>query len=223
MTSTAGRGSNRIVAPELIAVIAPIAFARMVGGMTRILIIDGHPDRAEHFLHAVADAYAEGAESGGHDVRRIEVARLKFPLIRSEEQYHTDDVPYDISAAQQAIRWAEHIVVLYPLWLGETPAFFKAFLEQVARPNFAFAPSDGGFPKGTLEGRSARMVVTMGMPAPVYKLYYGAHGVKSFKRNILEFVGMDPVRYAIIGSVDGPEKHRTRWLGQLRRWGEQAH
>lgn len=223
MTSTAGRGSNRIVAPELIAVIAPIAFARMVGGMTRILIIDGHPDRAEHFLHAVADAYAEGAESGGHDVRRIEVARLKFPLIRSEEQYHTDDVPYDISAAQQAIRWAEHIVVLYPLWLGETPAFFKAFLEQVARPNFAFAPSDGGFPKGTLEGRSARMVVTMGMPAPVYKLYYGAHGVKSFKRNILEFVGMAPVRYAIIGSVDGREKHRTRWLERLRRWGEQAH
>ena len=96
-------------------------------------------------------------------------------------------------------------------------------MNQYSTQSRFFAPSDGGFPKGTLEGRSARMVVTMGMPAPVYKLYYGAHGVKSFKRNILEFVGMDPVRYAIIGSVDGPEKHRTRWLERLRRWGEQAH
>lgn len=147
MTSTAGRGSNRIVAPELIAVIAPIAFARMVGGMTRILIIDGHPDRAEHFLHAAADAYAEGAESGGHDVCRIEVARLKFPLIRSEEQYHTDDVPYDISAAQQAIRWAEHIVVLYPLWLGETPAFFKGSLSRWHGQTSPLLPAMAAFPR----------------------------------------------------------------------------
>ncbi|MCT2400307.1 NAD(P)H-dependent oxidoreductase [Novosphingobium mangrovi (ex Huang et al. 2023)] len=190
--------------------------------MTRVLILDGHPDNGPHFIHAAADAYAAGAKAGGHEVRRIDVAVLNFPLIRSEQQYYGPDLPDDIAEAQQALLWAEHIVLLYPLWLGEVPAFFKAFLEQVARPDFAFAPNKRGFPKGMLAGRSARVIVTMGMPAPVYSLYYRAHSVKSFKRNILELVGIHPVRYAIIGSVSGSERHRTRWLARLRRWGEQT-
>ena len=55
------------------------------------------------------------------------------------------------------------------------PALLKGFLEQVARPNFAFAYVDGGFPKKLLKGKSARVVVSMGMPAPFYSLVYRAH------------------------------------------------
>jgi putative NADPH-quinone reductase len=47
--------------------------------MTQIAIIQGHPDSAgHHLLHALADAYAEGAIAAGHEVRRIEVAKLEF-------------------------------------------------------------------------------------------------------------------------------------------------
>ena len=35
-----------------------------------------------------------------------------------------------------------------------------------------------------LKGRSARIVVTMGMPALFYSLYYRSHSVKSLKRNV---------------------------------------
>ena len=42
-----------------------------------IAIIQGHPDSStRHFCHALADEYAKGAEDGGHDVMRIEVATL---------------------------------------------------------------------------------------------------------------------------------------------------
>ncbi|MCJ2185655.1 NAD(P)H-dependent oxidoreductase [Novosphingobium beihaiensis] len=191
--------------------------------MTRILVLNGHPDPARHFLHAAADAYAEGAGDGGHTVRRLDVASLAFPLIRSEEQFKAGDIPPGILSAQEAIVWAEHVAVFFPLWLGDLPAHFKAFLEQVGRPGFAFTPKEHGFPKGLLKGRSARVVATVGMPAPVYTLYYRAHGVKNFKRNILELLGFHPVRYAIIGSVSGPERHRVRWLERLRKWGMQAH
>ena len=45
----------------------------------RIAIIQGHPDPAgHHLLHAMADAYAEGATVAGHEVRRIEVAKLEL-------------------------------------------------------------------------------------------------------------------------------------------------
>lgn len=47
------------------------------------------------------------------------------------------------------------------------PALLKGFLEQVARPGFAFKkmPGETAFGHKGLTGRSARVIVTMGMPA----------------------------------------------------------
>ena len=33
-----------------------------------------------------------------------------------------------------------YLVLFFPLWLGDMPALLKGFLEQVARPGFAFMP-----------------------------------------------------------------------------------
>lgn len=190
--------------------------------MTRILIIDGHPDPADHhFIHAAADAYAEGA-ADRHEVRRIRIADLDFPLIRSQSQWTEGEVPADIAVAQEALRWAEHVVILYPMWLGDVPALLKGFLEQVARPNFAFRYVDRGLPEKLLKGRSARIVVSMGMPGPFYSLVYRAHSLKSLKRNILRFVGFSPVRHSIVGAVESSAAHRQKWLARLRRLGAAA-
>ena len=61
---------------------------RRIGPLTRqIAIIQGHPDPAgHHFCHALADAYAKGAEAAGHQVQRIEIAHLDFPLLRTHER-----------------------------------------------------------------------------------------------------------------------------------------
>ena len=51
----------------------------------RIAVIQGHPDAAgHHLLNAMADAYAEAATQAGHQVRRIEVANLDFPMLRTQ-------------------------------------------------------------------------------------------------------------------------------------------
>jgi len=66
----------------------------------RILVIQGHPDPAgSHFDHALAAAYVEGAEAGGHEVRRIDVGAIDFPLIRSREDWQSEDVPGAIASA----------------------------------------------------------------------------------------------------------------------------
>jgi putative NADPH-quinone reductase len=70
-------------------------------------------------------------------------------------------------------------------------------------------------PKKLLAGRSARIVVTMGMPALFYSAYYRAHSVKSLKRNILEFCGIAPVRTTLIGMVEGRKQAREEWLAKL--------
>jgi putative NADPH-quinone reductase len=134
-------------------------------------------------------------------------------------------LPEGLQQAQQDIAWAEHLVLFFPLWLGDMPALLKGFLEQVARPGFAFAADEGrtAFTRKGLTGRSARVVVTMGMPALVYRWYFRAHSVKSLERNILGFVGIAPVHETLIGGVgqlapDAAEKAFER----LRRLGREA-
>jgi putative NADPH-quinone reductase len=191
----------------------------------RILILDGHPDeRAGRYLHALVAAYRKGALAAGHEVRVIGLAELKFPWLRTAEEFAaTPDAPA-VLEAQQALLWAEHVVILFPLWLGSMPALLKAFLEQVLRPGFAFAAGKGrGLPRKLLAGRSARIVVTMGMPSLFYRLVYRAHSLKSLERNILGFCGLRPVRASVIGMVEGMKpKARSTWLERMEELGKRA-
>lgn len=191
----------------------------------RIAIIQGHPDPGGNRLcHQLADCYAAGAVSAGHDVKRIEVAVLDFPILRTAQEFETGTPPADIRAAQDAIRWAEHVVIVFPLWLGSLPALLKGFLEQTFRPGFAMDAESGRWPRKLLAGRSARIVVTMGMPALVYRWYLGAHGLRNLERNILGFAGFRPVRHLLIGmvgSLDQPYK-RERWLERMKVLGREG-
>lgn len=188
----------------------------------RIAIIQGHPDGgSEHFCHALAAAYAEGAAEAGHPVKRIGVAALDFPLLRTKREFDSGDPPADIREAQGAIAWANHLVIVYPLWLGGMPALLKGFFEQTFRPGFAAdAGAEGRGWAQLLKGRSARVVVTMGMPALVYRLFYRAHGLKNLERNILGFAGVRPVRSTLIGMVGAMDAgRRAAWLNRMRALG----
>jgi len=188
----------------------------------RILIIDGHPDaRAERFIHALAQAYGESAEQAGHEIRQIRISELNFPLLRRREDFENGIPPPVIRRCQEAIAWADHLLILFPLWLGSMPAALKAFFEQTLRPGFAFAPARGrGMPKKRLTGKSAHVVVTMGMPALFYRWYFRAHSLKSLARNILGFCGIGPIRQSLIGMIaTGDSTARQQWLGKMRTLG----
>lgn len=189
----------------------------------RIVIILGHPDPGPSYCRALAEAYARGARQGGHGVREIDVASLDFPILRRADEF-TGDPPPAIRAAQEAISWAGHLVIVYPLWHGTMPALLKAFIEQCFRPGFALDYEAGGkWPKGMLGGRSARVVVTMGMPALAYRWVFGAHSLRSLERNILKFCGIKPVRETLIGMVDAlTQEKRKSWLARLSGLGARA-
>ena len=188
----------------------------------RIAIIDGHPDPDQiHYVHALADAYQRGACEAGHEVRRIAVADLKIPLLRTAKDFQSGTPLPAVRACQETLAWAEHWVILYPLWLGSMPAMLKGFFEQVARPGFAFRAARGrGAAKKLLTGRSAHVIVTMGMPGLFYRWYYRAHSLKSLERNILAFLGIAPVRSTVVGMVEGVSAGvRRKWLERMRAFG----
>lgn len=191
----------------------------------RILIIQGHPDSGQpHLCHALEESYVRGALAAGHEIRRINVAKVAFPLLRSQQEWEQGLLPENLKESQDAIKWSEHILLFFPLWMGDMPALLKGFLEQVARPDFAF--SRGGknpFAHKALKGRSARVVVTMGMPASLYRWFFMAHSVRSLERNILGFVGIHPVRDTLIGLVGSMNAAAiNKWRAKLEAIGKKG-
>ena len=188
--------------------------------MKKILIIHCHPDsNPKRFCHALAQEYSVGAGDGGHEVRMLTLATIDIPLLRSREEWEKGVVAESVQTSQNDIAWADHVVLIFPLWLGGVPAYVKAFLEQVFRPGFAFVE---GKMQGKLKGKSVRIVTTMGMPAFVYRWVFFAHGIRTLKRNIFQFVGMGPVRTTIIGMVEGKKEARQKDLTHMKKLGRLA-
>ena len=191
--------------------------------MTRILVIDAHPDPdPARFCHALADVYAESAVGAGHAVERLALLAIDIPVLSSRADWEDGEASPAIREAQAMIARAEHLVILFPLWLGDVPALLKAFLEQVFRPGFAFPTGPRKPNAGLLNGKSARIVVTMVMPALFYRWVYRAHSLKSLRSNILRFVGIGPIRETLIGNVEGSAGNRTEALASMRRLGADA-
>lgn len=192
----------------------------------RILVIVGHPDpEPKRLCRALARAYIEGAQSIGHQTRLFDIADSNFQMLRTAEEFGHRGVPSELNEVAQDLQWAEHILIIFPLWLGTMPAMLKALLEQLMRPGVAFAYPEKGqvLTRKLLKGRSARIVVTMGMPAAIYRIWYRKHGIAGLRRSILNFVGISPVREMLLGNVEGKsDAARLKWIEQMRQLGLRA-
>ena len=147
---------------------------------------------------------------------------MDIPFLTSQKEQEEGVVGPAIREAQDLIGAADHIVFVFPLWLGGMPALLKAFFEQVARPGFAYDLGGSPLRSGLLRGKSARIVITMGMPAFVYRLYYGSHSLKAMKIGILRFVGIAPIRSTLIGMVGSKRFDGGSWLDEMLRLGRMA-
>lgn len=190
----------------------------------RILLIQGHPDcHRPHLCHALAQAYVDGARTAGHDVEVVEPARMSFPLLTSSSEWWHGSPPPQLVAVQDAMQHADHLVFVYPMWMGDMPALLRGFLEQVTRPGVVVDDPHKLFGAGRLGGRSARLVVSMAMPALVYRWAYGNLGIKNMRRQILGRAGIRPVRTTLVGRAHTLSAERiVIWRDHLRRLGASA-
>lgn len=193
--------------------------------LKKIVVLQGHPDtNARHLCHALADAYLKGAEETGHQTSLVDVASLDFPILRSREDWEKGKTPEGLIDVQRKLLEADHLVIFFPLWLGTMPALFKAFLEQIFRPGLNKSKANSPMEwRKLMKGCSARIVVTMGMPAFFYRWFYRAHGLSVLKRNILSFSGVGPIRSSLIGLVDNMDEEKAeKWFCKMRSLGAAA-
>lgn len=189
----------------------------------KITLIQGHPDGEEpHYCHALADAYRAGAVDTGHAVKVLDIGQHDIKVLRSRKQWLRPEREPFIEESRAAVHWADHVVLIYPLWMGTMPAHLKTFIEQVFSEEFAFSIDENGW-HSKLKGRTARVIVTMGMPSTVYRYFFFAHSLKSLRRNILGFAGFSPIRDTVIGMIDAENpKNRLKWLGRMNELGAEA-
>ncbi|MCR6643741.1 MAG: NAD(P)H-dependent oxidoreductase [Terricaulis sp.] len=190
--------------------------------MSKILVIDAHPDPNPALGHALAEAYAHGARASGHEVRLLRLADLQLTFLRSSAEFASPPIDPGLVAAREDISWAQHITLLFPLWLGGAPALLHAFLEHAGRASFFAEVDHSKGWRSKLEGRSARLIVTMGGPALLYRLWFGGFGVRALARSVLRLAGIGPVRMTYFGGAAKADAPHARRLETVRELGRRA-
>jgi putative NADPH-quinone reductase len=161
------------------------------------------------------------ARAAGAEVKEFYLGELKFDPLASPTLKHPTELEPDLKNAQEAIKWADHLVFVYPIWWGTIPALLKGFIERAFQEGFAakFHENSIWWDK-LLTGKSARLVVTLNTPSWAYRWLFGRPGHNTMKKTILEFCGVKPVRITEIGPIKGStEEKRKGWIEQVKSLG----
>jgi NAD(P)H dehydrogenase (quinone) len=189
--------------------------------VSRIVIIVGHA-RKDTFCEALGETYRHGAEAGGHHAALFVTSKMMFDPILHEGFTKIQPLEHDLQMAHDAITEADHLVFIFPLWLGTLPAIFKGFLERTLQPDLVEPSKKGKFTK-ILKGKSAHIIMTMGMPGFIYRWYFGAFALRMLKRNILGFVGVSPIRSTIHGMIEAvTQEKRQSWPADAEAMGRKG-
>jgi hypothetical protein len=188
----------------------------------RVLVIFGHPT-TESLCGALANAYIVAAEKAGHQVRRINLAELSFDPLLRHGYAEPQELEPDLRNAQDQLKWAEHVVFIYPIWWGSMPALMKGFIDRTFLPGFAFKyHKRSPLWSRLLAGRTAELLVTMDTPPLFNRLVNRSPGEKQMKRSVIQFTGMKLVRATSFGKVRGASSaKRAKWVAKASKLGSE--
>lgn len=189
--------------------------------MKKILIIDGHPNK-DSLNFALAESYMKGAKSRNPQVKKIRIADLKFnPNLEYGYQKRTE-LEADLLKAFELIKWADHLVWIYPVWWGGFPAIMKGFIDRLFLPGFTYQPIEDSLQwKKLLKGKTARIITTLDQPAWYYNLIYNAPSTNQLKKSVLGFCGVNPIKVTYVGIIkSSDQRKREKWLAEIEKLGE---
>jgi putative NADPH-quinone reductase len=191
--------------------------------MRKIMIVVGHSQR-ETFCDALGNAYKQGADAAGHEAQMFTLSQMTFDPILREGYRREQPLEPDLQAAYKALAACDHLVLIFPLWCGDMPAILKGFIERILQPDLiARQNTENAMNWNIFKNKTARIIMTMGMPVSIYRFWYGGHALKLLTRNILHFVGIKPVRHTLFGMLaTSKPAMRERWISSVEKLGRQA-
>lgn len=192
----------------------------------RILVTNGHP--AEKSLSKlITQTYAEAAQAAGHDVRIMHLDTMTFDPDHGFAGYaqHKPLEPA-LKSFRQNIEWANHIVLITPMWWGGLPAKLKGLIDRTFLPGWAFDTSRRtkvGMPAPLLSGRTGRAIVTSDTPNLFFGLLYRKALLRQIKGQIFHFVGIKPARITHFAPASKADADQiASWMDVIRTLGRQG-
>jgi NAD(P)H dehydrogenase (quinone) len=192
----------------------------------RHLVVAAHP-REGSFTLALARAHAAELEALGHQVVVQDLYRMGFdPVLTAAELMPPRSAgPGDstITEAQEAIRAAEVLSVVYPLWWMSMPAILKGYVDRVFARGFAYEAT-GGVVRGLLSGRRCFVATVSGAPLSqlvasgrwqAAEMLHDIHIFRAAGFDVLEHLHFDEVVPDLSREV--AEAHLSRLRASTRR------
>ena len=182
----------------------------------KIVVLVGHPDRGQTLSREFALLYEVAAKKAGHEVRRFCLAEMQFDPILHQGYKVIQELEPDLKKLQDAVRWCDHLVIIYPNWWGTMPALLKGLFDRMWLPGFSFhmrKHKDGTTAMGwkkIMKGKTARVVVLSGNNPLLIRVFFGDY-TNEIRRAILWFAGFKTKVMRL-----GPNDHAPEWM--LNHW-----
>ena len=190
----------------------------------KIVVLLGHPDTGQTHSGELALLYEAAAKKAGHEVKRFNLGEMHFDPILHRGYRAIQELEPDLKNLQDAIRWADHLVIIYPNWWGTMPALLKGLFDRIWLPGFCFSYMKDNMGahfhlwRRLMKGKSARVIVLSGsMPFTIW-LFMGDY-TNEIYRNILWFAGFKTKVTRLGPSEKAPEWKWNEWRRQIIRFG----
>jgi len=200
------------------------------------LIVLAHPSPLS-FNAALAGMAAAGCEQAGHQVRVTDLyaerfeARLDrddmggnapegyFNVGREQARaWRKGTLAADIAAQIEHLRWAELVILQFPLWWYGPPAILKGWMDRVFLPGFSYG-SENWFETGGLAGKKAMLSITSSVTDEPYMSdgRFGELDVTLWPLHVsLRYVGFDVLAPFITFDVESSDQGRRAIVDRLR-------
>jgi NAD(P)H dehydrogenase (quinone) len=212
-----------------------------------VLIVYAHPE-PQSLNGSLKDFSVQRLQAAGHQVQVSDLYAMQWkapldahdtldpapaprfnPSLASKHALEHGLQTPDIAAEQDKLRWADAVILQFPLWWFSMPAILKGWVERVYAYGFAYGVGEHSdthwgdrYGEGSLAGKRAMLVVTTGGWAS----HYSARGINGpiddllfpIQHGILYYPGFDVVPPFVIyrtGRMDDARFAQTREaLGQ---------
>jgi NAD(P)H dehydrogenase (quinone) len=163
-----------------------------------VLIVHAHPERRS-LNGAINDFTVERLRANGHSVQVSDLYAMnwKAPLDANDVRERNADAPFhasldskrafesglqsrDIEIEQDKLRWADALILQFPMWWFSMPAIMKGWVERVYAYGFGYGVGEHSdthwgdrYGEGLMAGKRAMIVVTTGG----WESHYGERGI----------------------------------------------
>lgn len=166
------------------------------------LVILAHPNPSS-FCHALCQTAAEALSQSGR-VQIRDLYQLEFdPVLTLSELKGKTDLP-ELEAERELVRWADHLLFVFPVWWYDRPAILKGWVDRVLSYGFAYRVEKGRG-VGLLTGKTATVVATFGSRAEEIEALSPAAVdwvMEAMARGTLEYCGFSDVTRRPLFALD---------------------